>query len=179
MKIIKPLLNLTTFWATLMLMSTNAYAQFSSAGEGPISIFADNMISEGKKTTLTGGVDVRQGDTRVLADKMVITSTDGTNFQGRNFSRVEAIGNFYYITKDQEMRGKKSIYTKSNDTFVVMGDVILKQADGSIVTGNKLYYNLTTEKSRVVGTCEGRKCGSRGRVNILINNSKKKSSASN
>ena len=147
-----------------------AHAQFVPGGKGGTTvIYADQAVSEGNRTTLVGGVDVRQGDTRVLADKMIIETGAG-GLQSNNFSRVDAIGNFYYITPEQEVRGDRGIYTKANDTFVVSGDVILKQADGNVVTGSKLYYNLGKQTARVIGTCKGRRCGSRGRVNILIKN---------
>ena len=85
--------------------------------------------------------------------------------------RIEAIGNFFYLTPDQEVRGKKGVYEQATDTFTVTGDVILLQGPENVVTGNKLIYNLTNNQARVVGTCKGRKCGREGRVNILIKNS--------
>jgi lipopolysaccharide export system protein LptA len=117
---------------------------------------------------LTGAVDVRQGDTRVIADKMDIYMSGSGGLGDGDFERIVASGNFYYLTPDQEVRGNEGIYTKIDDTFTVTGDVILVQTGGNVITGDKLFYNLTTQKARVVGNCEGRKCGSKGRVNILI-----------
>ncbi len=155
---------------TLMAFAPNAAAQFIPGSGGNTTIFADDAVSEGNRTTLVGGVDVRQGDTRVLADRMVITTTGANGLQNSDFSRVEAIGNFYFMNPDQEVRGDKGVYTRETETFVVSGDVIFKQPDGNVVTGSTMYYNLKDQSARVVGTCKGRKCGSQGRVNILIKN---------
>jgi len=152
------------------LVPFTAAAQFDTSSNSPIKIAADNLDYQGTTTVLTGGVDVRQGDVRILADRMeLLSASNGALGQG-NFSSIIANGNFYYLTKDQEVRGNKGVYTKKDETFVVTGDVILKQDDGNVVTGEKLYYNLDTQNARVVGTCKGRRCGSNGRVNILIKN---------
>jgi len=72
-----------------------------------------------------------------------------------------------YITPDQEVRGDKGVYTRADESFVVTGDVVLLQ-DDSVVTGNRLNYNLQTREANVAGDCKGRKCGKGRRVSILI-----------
>lgn len=164
---------LPMFIATLsfaLMFSSTASAQFASGSSAPTNISADNVDYQGATTILTGGVDVRQGDVRVLADKMTVFSESTGGLAQNDFSRIVAVGNFYYLTPDQDVRGNGGVYTRANDTFVVTGDVILKQADGNVITGEKLVYNLTSKNATVVGTCKGRKCGSKGRVNILIKN---------
>lgn len=151
-------------------MSITAHAQFDTRSNAPTKITADLADYQSDRTILTGAVDVRQGDVRIIADKMTVFTSGAGGLNAGSFDRIIAEGNFYYLTSDQEVRGESGVYTKENETFVVSGDVILKQADGNVVTGDKLYYNLQTESARVVGTCNGRKCGSTGRVNILIKN---------
>jgi len=157
-------------FATLFASPMTAHAQFVQNSSAPTTISADNAEYQGTTTILTGAVDVRQGDVRIIADKMTVFSTTSGGLSENNFSRIVAEGNFYYLTSEQELRGERGVYTKVDDTFEVSGDVILKQADGNVVTGETLYYNLGTQHARVVGTCKGRKCGSKGRVNILIKN---------
>lgn len=147
-----------------------AHAQFDIRSNAPTKITADLADYQADRTILTGAVDVRQGDVRIIADKMTVFTSGAAGLNAGSFDKIIAEGNFYYLTSDQEVRGESGVYTKENETFVVSGDVILKQADGNVVTGDKLYYNLQTESARVVGTCNGRKCGSKGRVNILIKN---------
>ena len=155
---------------TLLSIAAPAHAQFVSNSSAPIRATSDFAVSQDGKTVLSGAVDVRQGDVRVLADKMELFTDGGGSLSENGFSRAIAQGNFYYLTPTQEVRGERGVYTSEDDTFEISGGVILKQSDGSVVTGEKLYYNLQTEQARVVGTCKGRKCGSKGRVNILIKN---------
>lgn len=158
--------------ATIMTFAlpSLAHAQFARDNSAPIDATADDIINSGGTTILTGQVDVRQGTTRILADKMQIFS-GGTGVVGAtgDISKIIATGNFYYLTPEQEVRGSNGVYTEIDNTIVVTGDVILLQ-DENVVTGNKLVYNLTTEEAKVVGNCKGRKCGKNGRVSILIKN---------
>lgn len=155
---------------SLICLPVTAHAQFDTRSNAPTNITADSADYQSDRTILTGAVDVRQGDVRIIADKMTVFTSGAGGLTAGSFDKIIAEGNFYYLTSDQEVRGESGIYTKENETFVVSGDVILKQADGNVVTGDKLFYNLQTESARVVGTCTGRKCGSTGRVNILIKN---------
>ncbi|MDA8708298.1 hypothetical protein N9M10_02890 [Hellea sp.] len=153
-------------------MPLTAHAQFARDNSAPIDATADDIVNSGGTTILTGQVDVRQGDTRILADKMKIfggVAPASGNTAASDISRIEATGNFYYITAEQEVRGNNGVYVQANDTFTVTGDVILLQGE-NVVTGDTLIYNLTTEEARVVGTCKGRRCGSKGRVKILLKN---------
>jgi lipopolysaccharide export system protein LptA len=163
------------FRAVLALIAASclpltAHAQFDTRSNVPTKITADSADYQSDRTILTGAVDVRQGDVRIIADKMTVFTSGAGGLDAGSFDKIIAEGNFYYLTSDQEVRGENGVYTKENETFVVSGDVILKQADGNVVTGDKLFYNLKTESARVVGTCSGRKCGATGRVNILIKN---------
>ena len=166
-----PHLKSITMLSTMCLMlPITAQAQFSRNGNAPIEADADDIVNSAGVTILSGQVDVRQGDTRILSDVMKIYGgSTGLGPDTGDVNRIEATGNFYYLTPDQEVRGNNGVYTKDSDTFTVTGDVILLQGE-NVVTGDTLIYNLSTEKARVVGSCKGRRCGSKGRVKILIKN---------
>ena len=163
------------FTAAALLMTAmplTANAQFSRNNNAPIDATADDIVNSGGTTTLTGQVDVRQGETRILADSMKIyggVAAANGGSAATDISRIEAMGNFYYITPEQEVRGNNGVYVEATNSFTVTGDVILLQGE-NVVTGDTLIYNLTTEEARVVGTCKGRRCGSKGRVKILLKN---------
>lgn len=162
---------ITTALAVLAsCLPATAFAQFAANSSADTILLADNAVSENGVTTLTGQADIRQGDVRLLADKVVIYSSGGQGgglVSSQGITRIEATGNFYYITPEQEVRGNKGVYTRDTDNFEVTGDVILLQ-DDSVVTGRKLNYNLTTREANVAGNCKGRKCGTGRRVAILI-----------
>lgn len=157
------------FAASLLGAPTGAFAQFSTNSSDAIVLDADDASTSNGLIFLSGQVDIRQGDVRLLADKVQIY-TDGSDsglVTTSGFSRMVATGNFYYLTPGQEVRGDKGVYTQATESFVVTGDVVLLQED-SVVTGERLNYNLTTREAKVVGGCNGRKCGKGRRVSILI-----------
>jgi len=160
------------FMSILMAaLPATAHAQFARDNGAPISATADNIVNANNVTTLTGQVDVRQGDVRILADVMKIYGGVGSgNGAANDISKIEARGNFYYLTPEQEVRGENGVYVQATDEFTVTGNVIFLQGEDNIVTGDKLIYNLGTTKAQVLGTCKGRQCGSKGRVKILLKN---------
>jgi len=144
----------------------SAQAQFASNSSQDTVIGADESERVGDLIILTGQVDIRQGDTRLLADKIVL-ETGGNQNVNSGIKNATATGNFYYITPNQEVRGDKGVFSGTTDIFTVTGDVVLLQ-DDNVVTGSKLIYNTVTEKAQVTSDCKGRKCGPRRRVSILI-----------
>ena len=144
-----------------------ASAQFSTNRDAPTVIDADVADSQPGVILLSGQVDVRQAEVRVLADTMKIYTEGGSNNVNDGIRRIEAAGNFYYITPEQEVKGAQGVYEGATETVTVTGDVVLLQGE-NVVTGDKLIYDTRTQEAKVVGTCQGRKCGSRGRVRILI-----------
>jgi len=168
----KTVIKLTAVALLMAVMPLTANAQFARNDNAPIEATADDIVNAGGTTVLTGQVDVRQDGIRILADEMKIfggVAGVGGSSPANDISRIEATGNFYYITPEQEVRGNNGVYLQSSDTFTVTGDVILLQGE-NVVTGDTLIYNLSTEEARVVGTCKGRRCGSKGRVKILLKN---------
>ena len=155
--------------AVLTAVPSLAYAQFATDSSAPTIIDADDATQTNGVMTLTGQVDIRQGDVRLLADKVQIYTEDGTGglVNTNGFTRMVATGNFFYIAPEQEVRGDKGVYLRADESFVVTGDVILLQ-DDSVVTGERLNYNLQTRDATVEGDCSGRKCSKGRRVSILI-----------
>lgn len=154
---------------------STALAQFATNSTAPATGSADKAVFGPGRAVFTGQVDIRQDDVRVLSDEMTVISADRNRVSSANeafddVDRIEAIGNFFYITPDQEVTGAQGIYEAAQDSFTVTGDVILLQGQDNVVTGDRLVYNLSTNQAVVTGTCQGRRCGSKGRVNILIKN---------
>ena len=162
---------LSTMIAALLFSAAPslAFAQFSSDSSAPTILDADDAFTKDGVITLIGQVDIRQGDVRLLGDKVEIFTEGGGEglIVTNGFTRMVATGNFYYITPEQEVRGNKAIYTQADESFVVTGDVVLLQ-DDSVVTGRRLNYNLQTREAKVRGNCKGRKCKKGRRVSILI-----------
>ena len=163
---IKTLLALTV---VSLVMPLSAQAQFARGGNAPIEAGADDILNKDGVTILTGQVDVRQGGTRILSDVMKIYggATGLGASSGSNVSRIEASGNFYYLTPEQEVRGNNGVYTRESDTFTVTGKVKVRQSNGSTAETDKLIYNVKSETIRFTGNCQGRGC-SKGRQRLTI-----------
>jgi len=119
--------------AATIAMPLTAQAQFANNSGEDTVIGADDSERIGDLIILTGQVDVRQGGTRLLADKVVL-KTGGDQNINSGIKSAEATGNFYYITPTQEVRGDKGVFDGTTDIFTVTGDVVLLQ-DDSVVTG--------------------------------------------
>jgi lipopolysaccharide export system protein LptA len=155
-----------------LAVSSPAHAQFAANSNAPIIGGADQVEYERDYSVFSGQVDVRQDDVRILSDVMKVYSGQGGSGQQAfdNVQRIEALGNFYYITPEQEVKGDQGVYERAKDNFIVTGNVILLQGEDNVVTGDRLVYNLSNNKAVMTGSCKGRRCGRNGRVNILIKN---------
>lgn len=133
----------------------------TSSSGGPIMYSADNMQADNTdhSVTLTGRVQLLQDTASLQADNVRITYTQSASGNWDQLSRIDATGRIYYVVDDQVMRGDKAVYTQSNDTMVVTGDVILKQGQ-NVLTGQRLTYVVGIKKS----TIDGAPSGQGGRV---------------
>ena len=68
----KTAMKLTAVALLMAAMPLTANAQFARNNSAPIDATADDIVNSAGTTILSGQVDVRQGDTRILADKMKI-----------------------------------------------------------------------------------------------------------
>ncbi|MDC7682897.1 lipopolysaccharide transport periplasmic protein LptA [Asticcacaulis sp. BYS171W] len=140
-----------------------AHAQFVATADKPISYVADTMDADNSRhvVTFSGRVQFLQDDSRLNADGVRVNyAQNPATGKWDEVSTVEATGNVYYVVGDQVMTGGKAVYTKSTDTLVLSGDVVLKQGQ-NVMQGNRLVYNVGAGKSSMDGAPTG---GSKGRV---------------
>ena len=123
----------------------------SFQGGQPIMWGADEVSRTPTALSLRGRAELTQGENRIRADQVEAAVNEGT------LTRVEAVGNVYFVTPDQTIRGDRAVYTPANDTIVLSGDVILTQ-DENVMTGGRLTYNTRTESAEMDGA------GQNGRV---------------
>lgn len=116
-----------------------------SPSSQPIMVGADSAEQTPAGFALRGRAEVLQGDNRLRADAIQGVSTGGA------ISQVTASGNVYYVTPTETIRGDRAVYTVSNTTIVVSGDVILTQGR-NVLTGGRLIYNIDTGSARMEST---------------------------
>ena len=144
-----------------LAVAGTASAQVSGKG-GPVMVGGDTMHLDQHSHTqnFDGRVEVIQDDARLRADHVKITYAPGENDSGfGEVQTIEASGNVYYVTPDSTMKGDLAVYTKSTDTMVLTGDVILQQGQ-NVLTGNRLVdqvsNGVTTLDAVPTGASHGR-----------------------
>ncbi len=161
-----------------LIIAVPASAQIVSfGGDEPIDVKAERATYRGSKTVLTGDVRVKQGTSTILADRMDLfraesgTKSDeqsGSFIKLGNINRIVAVGNFKYITAENRVTGDKGVYERDKEIITVTGNVKFTQTNGNTVTGERMVYDLTTNRTKVGGTCSGRDCKKDERVVIKI-----------
>jgi lipopolysaccharide export system protein LptA len=116
----------------------------SLQGGQPIMWGADQGSVTPTAISLRGRAELTQGQNRIRADRIEGSVSNG------DLNRVEAVGNVYFVTPDQTIRGDRAVYTPANDTIVLSGDVILTQGE-NVMTGGRLTYNTRTEAAEMDG----------------------------
>lgn len=122
----------------------------STTSNQPIMIGADAGERTNTSFSLRGRAEVTQGGNRLRADAI-----EGASSATGQISSVTANGNVYYVTPDQSIRGDRAVYTISNATIVVTGDVILTQGK-NVLTGGRLTYNVDTGAANMAGGSNSR-----------------------
>lgn len=158
--------------------NANTNESFGFDGSGPINVQAQTATYKKAITTLSGQVAVNQGASRVTSDNMVIyraevdkSASDAADKSLKlgAITEIDATGNFVYTAPQRRLTGKRGVYDREKNIITVTGNVELKQGDGTMVTGNKLVYDLTEKRALVGQKCTGSNCG---RVNFEIQNQK-------
>jgi lipopolysaccharide export system protein LptA len=151
----RPVFAAVTGLALLAVLGGSAVAQSAGGGRTnvsnqPIMVGADGGERTNTGFALRGRAEVTQGQNRLRADSIV-----GSNAEGQNISTVTASGNVYYVTPTETIRGDRAVYTVSNATIIVTGDVILTQGK-NVLTGGRLSYNIDTGQTNMVAGGNGR-----------------------
>lgn len=128
-------------------LAAPSFAQQAAGGQA-VMFGADlfEYITDG--FSLKGRAEVLQGDNRLRANAITGHTTNN------ELTRVEASGDVYFVTPDQTIHGQSAVYTLTNDTVVVTGNVILTQGK-NVMTGSRLTYNTRTQAARMEGSPRG------------------------
>ncbi len=162
----------TMFVGLCLRITPESFAQISFGGSGAIDIKAKKASYKGNKTTLFNNVVVKQKGVIINADKMIIIRSQKTNsveglIKLGNIDRIIATGHFKYNTADTSISGDKGVYERDKNIITITGNAIYTQGNNK-VTGNRMIFDLTTNKARVDGSCVGRNCQNNKRVHISI-----------
>ena len=143
-------------------------AGLSANAKGPIDISADTGTYDNAtcESTWSGSAEVLQGDARLRAHVihafMKHKPTTGPDQPAcGEAERIEADGDVFYVTPDQQARGDHAVYSADENLIVMTGDVILVQGK-NVVHGDRLTIHTLTRAAEMESAAQGR--GTPGRV---------------
>jgi lipopolysaccharide export system protein LptA len=145
---------------------------------GPMDISADStvFVNGACESTWSGSAEVLQGTTRLRANeiraffKKKPPAPGGAAAQGGGpvggipggpqancgaTERIEAEGDVYYVTPDQNARGDHATYTADNSVIVMTGNVIVVQGK-NVIHGNRLTIHVDTREAQMESDATGR-----------------------
>jgi lipopolysaccharide export system protein LptA len=140
----------------------NAMQGFSKNRHEPIQIEANSLEVQDKSkvATFRGGVRVKQGDTGMRCNTLVVFyEGDGASATSASLSvspgsdtqrirRLEAKGHVVVTQKDQTASGETGVFDMRKNTITLQGNVVVSQGR-NILRGERLVVDMATGTSRM------------------------------
>ena len=135
--------------------------------EQPIVIKSNSAIRDDKLgvTIYTGNVNIKQGSIRVKADKVTLST------ENNEVTKIIAVGNSEQLASfkqqpeldegDIEAYAQTIEYQVSSETITLLDDASLKQPDGSMISSNRIIYDVNATRVEAGGQ--------NGQVETVIN----------
>jgi len=122
----------------------------------PIDFAADHIEVQDKanRAILTGGVNVRQAEMTVQADRMTLAYTGRIVDGSPQVSRIDAAGGVVVTRPDQVGRSQFAVYDLNRRVVTMVGNVRLVQ-NGNTSNGGRLTLNLDTGRAVLDGSSVG------------------------
>ena len=156
----------------LILASGSAFAQSINDSSAPVDISADEQenINSQCRTIFRGNVEMLQDKSRMRASVVNAYYTRKPGAQSGSSAcgdadHVEADGDVYFVNQTQTVRGDHAVYTYTNDTIVITGNVIVVRGK-DVARGDRMTVNIKTNDVKLESNLKGR--GKTGRVRAVI-----------
>lgn len=126
----------------------------------PLEITSDDLkLDRGSNTaTFTGDVVAIQGNLTLTGDRMVVEYARSAETGANEVVRVTVTGNVVMVQEKEDpeaeadvAESQRAVYTVETELLVMTVDVLVVQ-DGTVLTSDKLTYDLATGR----GVMEGR-----------------------
>jgi len=143
-------------------LPTSSYQGLGMASNQPIQFESEQLEvhDQDKTAVFTGHVIVRQGETVLKTDRLIVYyegSAAGGEGQQQQVRRIDAEGNVLVTSTNQTASGDKGTFDTAANTILLTGNVVLTQGD-NVIRGPKLLIDVNTSQAKMLG----------GRVQMLI-----------
>ncbi|PZR35637.1 MAG: hypothetical protein DI526_06705 [Caulobacter segnis] len=162
----------------LVLSGLGPVAAHAQQGDSsaPIDVAADYQETINSKCIIIfrGNVEILQDRSRLRARQVTVYNAKraGSESGCGNAQRLEAEGDVYVVSENQKARGDRAVYTYSDSTAVLTGDVILTRGK-DVARGDRLTVNTKTNDAKLESTAKGRSAPRRVRAVFYQEDSKK------
>jgi lipopolysaccharide export system protein LptA len=155
---------LTSCLVSMMAVS-GAQAQIAASSDAPVDVTADRLeaMNQNCSAVWSGSAEAVQDQSRLRANTITLYNQiiGGKAGNCGVLERMEAVGEVFYVTPQQTVRGDSAVYTSSNDILVMSGQVIVAQGD-NVLRGDRLSIVVKTGQATMETGAKGR--GKPGRV---------------
>ncbi|HEY3695547.1 LptA/OstA family protein [Phenylobacterium sp.] len=152
--------------AVAMAAVSPAAAQLARGGNNsnaPIDLTADELEVTNAQCLAVwrGSAEALQADARLRADVLKIYNLVGPPKPGGAgpscgaVAKIEALGNVYYVTPQQRIRGDNASYDKASDLMVVTGDVVAVQGK-NVLRGGRMIIHVKSGEAQMQTDVKGR-----------------------
>ena len=80
--------------------------------------------------------------------------TDGQSAPCGALERIEAIGNVFYVTPQQRVRGNNAVYDVTSERIVITGDVVAVSGQ-NVIRGDRLTVNVSSGNAQMESGAKG------------------------
>lgn len=156
-----------------LMMAGPAAAQLAQNSDAPVDITADalEVVNTQCLSIWSGSAEALQDKARLRADVLKtynakgVTRPNGQSSACGALERMEAIGNVFYVTPQQRVRGDNANYDVAANRIVITGDVVAVQGQ-NVIRGDRLVVNAKTGDAQMESNSKGR--GSKARPRAVI-----------
>jgi lipopolysaccharide export system protein LptA len=143
-----------------------AAQQIISPEGGTIVIDGDELelLDAEQVARWIGNVDARQGDSRLLADRMDIFFSKAGSQNQADITRIEATGSVRYITPDRNARADRGVYVAQTRQIEMCGNVTIVVRGTDTVAGECLIVEPESGSTRLLTSPDDRGDRSKQRV---------------
>lgn len=165
-----------TFAAAVLLAAGPAAAQLGASSDAPWDVTADELevVQSTCVSVWKGSAEALQDTTRLRADVLrayfvpkakapgaAAAAPGGAKSACGDLLRMEAEGSVYYVTPGQRVHSRSATYDATNDTVVMIGDVVAVQGQ-NVLQGDRMVFNNKTGQGQMMGGGKGGKNRPRG-----------------
>lgn len=135
--------------SVLCVIATPNIAQTTAGNASlPVEANADNLVvnNNDNSAIFSGNAKVVQGILDLQADKITVFFEEGAG----NIKTVQADGQVKFTNGQETAEAQTAQFDVKSQIVTFTGNVILRQTQ-TVLTGNKLTYNITTSRSQMTG----------------------------